>query len=81
MEITERGSMNCHRCNGLMFPVDLRDWEGGLMNHQAAAWRCFACGDIVDQLIRMNRDRPQDDPEERRRRGARHRVGARGLLR
>lgn len=73
--------MRCHRCNSLMFPVDLRDWGGGLMNHHAAAWRCFACGDIVDQLIRMNRDRGQDNKEEWRKRGARHRVGALGLSR
>src|SRR5687768_2991948 len=52
--------MRCDRCHSMMFPVELRDWDGGLMNHETAAWRCFACGEIVDQLICMNRDRSQD---------------------
>ena len=43
--------MRCHRCHSMMFPVELRDGAGGLMNNEAAAWRCFACGEIVDQLI------------------------------
>ncbi len=73
--------MRCHRCHSMMFPVDLRDWGGGLMNDQAAAWRCFACGEIVDQLICMNRDRAQDKKEEWRKRGARFRVGVLGLVR
>ena len=51
------------------------------MNHEAAAWRCFACGDIVDQIICMNRDRAPAGKEEWPKRGARIRVGAAGLIR
>ena len=47
--------MHCHRCNNLMFPLDLLDEGGGLTSNVAPAWRCFACGDIVDPLISTNR--------------------------
>ena len=47
--------MHCHRCNSLMFPVDLLDEGGGLTSSVTPAWRCFACGDIVDSLIFANR--------------------------
>ena len=73
--------MRCQRCHSMMFPVELRDWEGGLMNHEAAAWRCFACGEIVDQLICLNRDRVQGNKGDWPRRGARIRVGVVGLVR
>ncbi len=66
--------MRCNRCKSLMFPVELRDGGGGLMNHQPAAWRCFACGEIVDQLICTNRDRAQASKEEWPKRGARIRI-------
>lgn len=49
--------MPCHRCQGLMFPLDLLDEAGGPMHEQAAAWRCFACGDVVDAVIAENRVR------------------------
>ena len=65
----------------MMFPVELRDWEGGLMNHEAAAWRCFACGEIVDQLICLNRDRVVDNKGDWPKRGARIRVGVVGHVR
>ena len=73
--------MRCDRCHSMMFPVELRDWDGGLMNHETAAWRCFACGEIVDQLICMNRDRVQEHQEEWPKRGARIRIGVAGLVR
>ncbi len=73
--------MHCDRCHSLMFPVELRDSDGGHMNHQAAAWRCFACGEIIDQLICLNRDRVRDPQEECPRRGARLRVGVVSLHR
>ncbi|MCW5798598.1 MAG: hypothetical protein LZF60_80036 [Nitrospira sp.] len=73
--------MNCDRCSNLMFPVALQDWGGGLMNQDVAAWRCFACGEIVDQLIAQNRSREGEDAEEWRRGGARRRVNGIGLLR
>ena len=65
----------------MMFPIDLRDWDGAPMSHEAAAWRCFACGEIVDQLICMNRDRVHDQKEEWPKRGARIRIGVVGLAR
>jgi hypothetical protein len=49
--------MPCHRCQSLMFPIDLLDEAGGLVHQHAAAWRCFACGDIIDALIAENRVR------------------------
>jgi hypothetical protein len=73
--------MRCDRCHSMMFPVDLRDWDGAPMSHEAAAWRCFACGEIVDQLICMNRDRVHDQNEEWPKRGARIRIGVVGLAR
>ena len=73
--------MRCQRCHSMMFPVELMDGRGGLMNHQPAAWRCFACGEIVDQLIRTNRDRAQRLKEDWPKRGARIRIGVAGLAR
>ncbi len=73
--------MNCDRCSNLMFPVALQDWGGGLQSQDVAAWRCFACGEIVDQLISENRTRGGAATEEWRRGGARRRVNAIGLLR
>lgn len=73
--------MRCDRCHSMMFPVELRDGDGGPITHQTAAWRCFACGEIVDELISMNRDRAQDSKEGWPKRGARIRVGVVGLVR
>ncbi|GMV50569.1 MAG: hypothetical protein NBKEAIPA_02502 [Nitrospirae bacterium] len=73
--------MHCHRCQSLMFPIDLRDWGGGPMHESPVAWRCFACGDIVDHLIAMNRNRTENNREEWRKGGARHRVAALGFPR
>ena len=47
--------MPCHRCHSLMFPIDLLDEAGGLVHQRAVAWRCFACGDIIDPVISENR--------------------------
>jgi hypothetical protein len=47
--------MRCHRCENMLFPVDLLDEGGGVLS-QTAAWRCFACGDITDPLINRNRN-------------------------
>ena len=71
--------MRCHRCHSMMFPVELHDGAGGLMNNEAAAWRCFACGEIVDQLICSNRGRVLDPKGQWPKRGARIRVGIVGL--
>ena len=45
--------MRCDRCNGLLVLdhcFDLYDNEISMK-----AWRCIACGDIVDDVIRRNR--------------------------
>lgn len=49
--------MPCQRCHSLMFPIDLLDEAGGLVHQRAEAWRCFACGDIIDPVISENRVR------------------------
>lgn len=73
--------MHCRRCDNLMFPIGLQDWGGGHPPYDVEAWRCFACGDIVDQLIAENRNRNNADREDYRRQGARRRANAIGLLR
>lgn len=73
--------MHCHRCNNLMFPIALQDWGGGLMKKDSPAWRCFACGEIMDQQIRDNRNRDHGSEEARHNRGARHRINAVALQR
>ena len=40
--------MPCHRCQSLMFPVDLLDQAGELLHQDLAAWCCFAGGDILE---------------------------------
>jgi hypothetical protein len=49
--------MRCHRCQNMMFPVDMLDEAGGILSQATVAWRCFACGEIIDPLIRLNRSR------------------------
>ena len=66
--------MPCHRCHNLMFPVDLLDEAGGILHQPDAAWRCFACGNIVDPLIQVNRSRHHEPEGDSHRRGARLRV-------
>ena len=73
--------MRCDRCNNMMFPLELRDGDGGLMNRESAAWRCFACGEIVDQLICTNWRRGQTSTEAWPKRGARIRIAVAGLAR
>ncbi len=73
--------MHCHRCENLMFPLDLGDWGIEPTEDNRLAWRCFACGEIVDQLIEANRARGEEHTEEWRKGGARRRVNAIGLLR
>lgn len=53
----------CHRCQGLMHPVDPLDpldvLRGGEYN-RIRAWRCVACGDLIDSVIMQNRSRPRN---------------------
>jgi len=48
--------MNCHRCQGLMCPMDLLDLASN-RHDSPHAWRCIACGEIIDQVIVLNRIR------------------------
>ena len=66
--------MPCHRCQNLMFPVDLRDEAGALAQEPQTAWRCFACGNIVDPLIQLNRRRSHESESASHRRGPRLRI-------
>ncbi len=50
--------MHCPRCAGLMFLTwfyDLRDDTGTIAFD---AWRCIACGEVLDSMIEKNRTRP-----------------------
>jgi hypothetical protein len=69
--------MPCHRCQNRMFPINLQDEAGALVHQADTAWRCFACGNIVDPLIHLNRSRPPEPEGDPHRRGARLRIGLR----
>ena len=47
--------MICSRCQGLMWPSDLRDEAGGRICNGSPAFRCVLCGDLVDSVILANR--------------------------
>lgn len=56
MEHAEKtDAMRCHRCRGLMCPVELRDWISAKGQDSSSALRCIHCGEIVDALIVSNR--------------------------
>ncbi len=46
--------MNCQRCNGLMYRMELRDTKGF---NRVTAFVCILCGEITDPLIAVNRTR------------------------
>lgn len=64
--------MPCHRCHNLMFPADLLDEAGGVLNQPSTAWRCFACGEVIDPLICSNRDLCRQSEGAEHKKGARH---------
>jgi hypothetical protein len=45
--------MRCRRCRGLMVKDRLYDLYD--TQWQLNAWRCVACGDLLDQVILRNR--------------------------
>jgi hypothetical protein len=47
--------MCCERCQNMMVPVPLLDEGGRVM--EESAWRCVACGDVVDPVIVRHRRR------------------------
>ena len=71
--------MYCHRCHNLMFSVELRDWGGGRGTDRSGAWQCFACGNIVDQVIHVNRVKLEDVRVDGRKNRARHGVRVMGV--
>ena len=50
--------MRCHRCQGFMYPIDLRDLASGSGQDRSRGWRCVACGEIIDETILCNRETP-----------------------
>jgi len=48
------GIMKCHRCNGLMYRMELRDTRGF---DRLTAFVCIICGEILDSTIAVNRGR------------------------
>jgi hypothetical protein len=44
--------MNCARCNGLMYRIDLLDKQG---HARIEAWVCLMCGEVLDPVILRNR--------------------------
>ncbi len=46
--------MNCQRCNGLMYSMELRDSKGF---GRLVAYVCVLCGEMVDPVIAINRTR------------------------
>ena len=59
--------------------INVEEWKA--LRLLTLAWRCFACGEIVDQLICTNRRRGQTSTEAWPKRGARIRIAVAGLAR
>ncbi len=53
-------AVRCQRCQGLMCPIELRDWTGSSGQEASRALRCILCGDIVDDIIVSNRIKSED---------------------
>ncbi len=68
--------IQCHRCLGLMCPIDLWDWESGTGQDTCRAFRCLTCGNIIDRQILHNRFVNQDLSHSLLRSRARHHVPA-----
>ena len=47
--------MRCTKCDGFMVVDDLIDMRESYQPMWMRAWRCVACGNIVDPLILRNR--------------------------
>ena len=58
-----------------MVEEELRDWTGGRGYDCSDAWRCLLCGEIVDPMIRSNREKvKQEVRRDGRTQQARHHV-------
>ncbi|MCP9465731.1 MAG: hypothetical protein NNA25_13175 [Nitrospira sp.] len=52
------GRMVCHRCQGLMHPIDPLDPLDAMRTGKCEtmqAWRCISCGNLIDPIIIQNR--------------------------
>lgn len=56
-------TMECSRCRNLLLPVLLEKHDSGL--RWLWAWRCFACGNVIDSIILRHQHAPQQ-PGRRR---------------
>lgn len=50
-----RGQQSCERCGGLMVNEVLSDWMPSHSESEVISLRCVQCGEVVDQVILMNR--------------------------
>ena len=50
-------TMQCSRCHNLLVRVALEKHGSGL--RWLWAWRCFACGNVIDSIILRHRSAPQ----------------------
>jgi hypothetical protein len=66
--------MNCHRCHGLMCPVDFLVMASENGHDHIRAWRCVGCGEIIDLVIVQNRIRLKDKGVARRQKRPRQMV-------
>lgn len=69
--------MSCLRCQGLLWPLELRDEAGGLAYDAATAYRCVMCGDLTDSVIITNRILSATGQTPRKGRTRFHRRGMR----
>ena len=68
--------MTCHRCHGFMCPADLFVEASGNEHDGVRAWRCVACGEIIDLVIVQNRLRERGQRFVRREKRLRQPVRA-----
>jgi RNase P subunit RPR2 len=66
----EGKAFHCTRCSGLMVPIWLNDVGHDQGSNAIIAWRCIACGEVIDPvIIGHRRDQPtrhlKDEPKRR----------------
>jgi len=58
-EINDHRPNRCRRCGGFVIPVRYSDWASDTVEQTFRAWKCVACGDVIDPVIATNRRRCQ----------------------
>ena len=66
--------MTCHRCHGVMCPIELLVGASGSGHDSFRGWRCVAYGEIIDQVIGRNRICAREQRFVRRRKKPRQPV-------